>query len=127
MSNNKKAQRLYGHCHPDNGYGYKLPSLAGPAELELWKCWTPALLSSLEVNPRIPSYLRHRPQPVSKVDYFIQADYPTSTSPIYPVTPEQEAIATNVASLIHDGDTIKLGIGGLPRRAVAENKGTGMI
>lgn len=116
MANNKKPNIFMATVTPMDRYGYVALSLSQQTELEMLDTCD---LIILEVNPKIPYTSGTVRIPVSKVDYFIQADYPISTSPIYPVTPEQEAIANNVASLIHDGDTIQLGIGGLPD-AVAE-------
>jgi acyl-CoA hydrolase len=49
----------------------------------------------------------------------VEGARPVVNSPVYPSNPAQQAIADYAASLIHDGDTIQLGIGGMPD-AVAE-------
>ena len=51
---------------------------------------------------------------MEKVDFFVKAEGDISAAPEYPITEVQQKIAQNVASLIRDGDTIQLGIGGLP-------------
>ena len=116
MLNNRKPNVFFAAVTPMDRYGYVALSLSQQTELEMLDACD---LIILEVNPRIPYTSGTVRIPVSKVDYFVKADYPISSSPIYPSTPEQEAIATNVAELIHDGDTIQLGIVGLPD-AVAE-------
>lgn len=96
---------------PLDRYGYVSMSLSQQTELELLDT---AELVIFEVNPGIPRTMGTVRIPAEKADYFIQADYPISTAPEYPLTEQQLAIADAAAELIKDGDTIQLGIGGMP-------------
>ncbi len=116
MVNNRTPTVFMAAVTPMDRYGYVALSLSQQTELEMLDTCN---LIILEVNRNIPYTSGTVRIPIEKVDYFIDSDYQISTSPVYPSTPEQEAIAENVASMIHDGDTIQLGIGGLPD-AVAE-------
>lgn len=71
-------------------------------------------ISILEINPNFPRTFGDLQVHVSEVDYFIEVDYPVPTIPVAPSTDIEVAIGQIIADLIHDGDTIQLGIGGIP-------------
>ncbi len=71
-------------------------------------------ISILEINPNFPRTFGDLQVHVSEVDYFIEADYPVPSIPDVPSTDTEIAIGQIIADLIHDGDTIQLGIGGIP-------------
>ena len=96
---------------PMDRYGYVSVSCTQQAELEMLDQCD---LVIFEVNPQIPYTCGTVRVPIEKVDYFIDVDYPITEAPIQPATPVQQKIAHNASSLIKDGDTIQLGIGGLP-------------
>ena len=73
----------------------------------------------LEVNTALPHIAGTTRIPVEKVHYFMEGEDTVFNAPVYPRTEIQETIADYAASLIHDGDTLQLGIGGMPD-AVAE-------
>lgn len=73
----------------------------------------------LEINPNFPRTFGDAELPVSRADYFIEADYPVPELPDAPVGELDEAIGRNIAEYINDGDCLQLGIGGIPN-AVAD-------
>ena len=71
----------------------------------------------LEVNPKLPHVFGDTAVNIRAVDMIVEAE---SDLPILPrSTPGDldRTIGENVASLIHDGDCIQLGIGGIPDAA----------
>jgi 4-hydroxybutyrate CoA-transferase len=67
-----------------------------------------------QVNPRMPRVLGDNFIHVRKVTYFVEADDPLVELPRVRMSPAFEDIGRNVASLIEDGATLQLGIGGIP-------------
>ncbi len=71
----------------------------------------------VEVNPNLPRIYGDTEIHISQVDYIIEH---TSTLPYLPESKPngtEKAIGQYVAALINDGDTIQLGIGGVPDAA----------
>lgn len=68
----------------------------------------------LETNPNFPRTFGDVQLHVSEVDYLINVDYPVPTLPPAPVSEKDMVIGKLIADLINDGDTIQLGIGGIP-------------
>ena len=68
----------------------------------------------LEINPNFPRTHGDVEVHESDVDYFIKVDYPTPELPDVEPNEKDEAIGQAIADMIHDGDTIQLGIGGIP-------------
>lgn len=66
----------------------------------------------LEVNPNVPRVCGETKIHVSLADGVVEAQEPISELTLPSYTPVEEAIGGYVASLIRDGDTIQLGIGG---------------
>ncbi len=116
MYETKRPNFFVGGVTPMDRYGYVCMSTSQQMELELFDTCETVIL---EINPRLPHTAGTTRIPVEKVDFFVDGERAVSNSPIYPRTPVQEAIADYAASLIQDGDTIQLGIGGMPD-AVAE-------
>jgi acyl-CoA hydrolase len=92
-------------------YGYVAISCTQQAELEMLDACD---LVIFEVNKQLPYTMGTVRVPIEHVDYFIDVDYPITQAPIQPASPAQKKIAHYASSLIKDGDTIQLGIGGLP-------------
>ena len=67
-----------------------------------------------QVNPRMPRVLGDNFIHVRKVTWFVEADDPLVELPRVRMSPAFEEIGRNVASLIEDGSTLQLGIGGIP-------------
>ena len=96
---------------PMDRYGYVSISCTQQAELEMLDSCD---LVIFEVNKQLPHTSGTVRVPIEHVDYFIDVDYPITEAPVQPPSPIQEKIAHYASSLIKDGDTIQLGIGGLP-------------
>jgi acyl-CoA hydrolase len=73
----------------------------------------------LEINPNYPKTFGDSCVTVSDVDYFIEADYPCPTIPDVPSSDKDKVIGRYIADLVHDGDCIQLGIGGIPNAVAA--------
>lgn len=113
--------KRYLSCHPldiyfgtvsemdDNGYFYMGTSAV--LERELIEA---ARYVVLEVNPNVPRVCGDTAIHVSAADMLIRSDAPMSVLPRADVTAVDKAIGAYAASLIQDGDTIQLGIGGIP-------------
>lgn len=71
----------------------------------------------VEVNPRLPRVQGDTTIHISQVDMIVEADCPIETLPESHPTEKEETIGEYVASLVHDGDTIQLGWGGIPDAA----------
>ena len=73
----------------------------------------------LEVNHQMPKLYSAIKINIQDVTLLYEYDRPLPILPAPPVTEIEQKIAKNVLSLIHDGDTLQLGIGGMPN-AVGE-------
>ncbi len=67
-----------------------------------------------QVNPNMPRVLGDNFIHVRNITYFVEADDPIVELPRVRMSPAYEEIGRNVASLIGDGATLQLGIGGIP-------------
>jgi acetyl-CoA hydrolase len=67
-----------------------------------------------QVNPHMPRVLGDNFIHVRNVTFFVEAAEPLVELPRVRMSPEFERIGQNVASLIEDGATLQLGIGGIP-------------
>lgn len=67
-----------------------------------------------QVNPAMPRVLGDNFIHVRKVTHFVEAHDPLPELPRVRMSPSFEDIGRNVASLIDDGATLQLGIGGIP-------------
>lgn len=116
MVRTKRPNVFVGAVTPMDRYGYVCMSMSQQFELEMFDLCETVIL---EVNHKLPYTTGTNRISAEKVHYFVEGEREVSHSPLYPRTPAQEAIADYAAGLIHDGDTIQLGIGGMPD-AVAE-------
>ncbi|MFN6992357.1 MAG: acetyl-CoA hydrolase/transferase family protein [Fervidobacterium sp.] len=73
----------------------------------------------LEVNPNAPRTHGDTQVHLSDVDYIIEVDYKLPQAELLEPTEVERKIAGHIVSLIEDGSTIQLGIGGIPN-AVAK-------
>lgn len=94
----------------ENGYLYL------SFDLQAAKEWIEAADRVIfEVDPSIPRVYGDTAVPVEMADLIYEAPpHPIPRAPLAPPTPEETQVAEYVASLIHDGDCIQLGIGGIP-------------
>ena len=74
----------------------------------------------LEINKNFPRTLGDVEVHISDVDYLVEVDYPAPTIPDIIPNEKDMVIGKLIAERINDGDTIQLGIGGMPN-AVAKS------
>jgi acyl-CoA hydrolase len=112
-----KAPNLYvGNATPPDKHGFVSLSLSNVYEKEMIQAADTVIL---EINPNLPRTLGDLEIHESEIDYFIQVDY---EAPVLPDTEPSEKdvlIGKHIAKYINDGDTLQLGIGGIPN-AVAD-------
>lgn len=75
-----------------------------------------------EINDQTPFTLGDNYIHVTELDYIIECSYPLVETPSLEATEVEFAIAKHCASLIKDGDTLQLGIGGLPNAVLSSLK-----
>ncbi len=73
----------------------------------------------LEISPNIPRVGGDGVLHFSEVDHIVEADYFLPVLPDVVSNEKDEAIGRQIADLIHDGDTIQIGIGGIPNAVCA--------
>lgn len=112
----KKPHIFVTACSMPDKHGYVSLSLSNVYERLMIDN---AQITILEVNPNFPRTLGDVAVHISEVDYIVKADYPAPTLPVVEPTEKDTIIGNLIASQIHDGDTIQLGIGGMPN-AVAK-------
>jgi len=72
-----------------------------------------------EVNEHMPRTLGDSFIHISKLSTIVPVSYPLPELPMSKASPLQEAIGRHVASLIPDGATLQMGIGGIPDGVLA--------
>jgi acyl-CoA hydrolase len=103
---------------PMDKNGYVLFSCCLQYELELMRN---ADLVIFQVNRNLPRTQGATQVSIEEADFIIEeTDEEIVYAPEYPADPVEAMIAKNVASLIHDGDTLQFGIGGLPGAVAKE-------
>jgi acyl-CoA hydrolase len=68
----------------------------------------------LEINPNYPRTFGDVEIHMSKVDYLVETDYEVPTLQDVIPSEKDRVIGKYIADMIHDGDCIQLGIGGIP-------------
>lgn len=86
----------------------------GPTCDFLPKAIKSARLVIVQVNSNMPFALGDTIIPVEDIDCFVEADEPLPELPQPKIGDIEKKIGAYCASLIHDGDTLQLGIGGIP-------------
>lgn len=77
----------------------------------------------LEINPNYPRTFGDVEIHYSDIDYFIEADYAVPSIPDVLPNEKDLKIGAYIAELINDGDTLQLGIGGIPNAVASALKG----
>ena len=106
--------------------GYVTLSLSDSHEMRMLK---EAAIKILEINPNYPVVYGDHKVHLSEIDYVIEQDYMPPVSPDAPVNEKDEIIGNLIAERINDGDTIQLGIGGIPNavsNALKDKKNLGV-
>lgn len=104
------------HVSPPDAQGrcsFGLVADAPPAMLERVG-WKLAL-----VNRAMPALSGAPSAPLAAFDAIVECDCPLAELPEPPASPASDAIATRVAALVRDGDTIQTGVGKLPTAVTA--------
>ncbi|HLY17245.1 MAG TPA: acetyl-CoA hydrolase/transferase C-terminal domain-containing protein [Bryobacteraceae bacterium] len=96
---------------PPDEFGYLSLGTSIDCTLSAARC---ARLVIAEVNQRMPRTMGETFLHVSKVAAIVETDRPLLEAPSAPSDIVQHRIAANVATLIPDGATLQLGIGGIP-------------
>jgi len=71
-----------------------------------------------QINPQVPRTFGDSQIHISKLDAYINVDEPIFEVPYGKISPVEEKIGQNVASLIEDGATLQMGIGSIPNAAL---------
>lgn len=111
VSGNYRPTVFLATATPPDEHGFVRCSCSQVQEQE---CLAAADLVIFEINPQVPVVNGTQQVPISKIDYIVEVDYPPVTIGMMPITDVEKKIGENVASLVRDGDTIQLGIGGIP-------------
>jgi acyl-CoA hydrolase len=98
-------------CTPPDNYGYMSFGPSVDCSLTAAQC---ARTVIVEINDQMPRTMGDTFLHVSRVSAFIETSHPLIEYRPGAVTDMHRAIARNVASLIPDGATIQIGIGGIP-------------
>ena len=72
-----------------------------------------------QVNRYVPRTLGDGCMHISNFDAFVEHDSPIIEIPEHKPTPEEEKASDYVASLVEDGATLQMGIGGIPNSVLA--------
>ncbi len=100
---------------PD-AHGYVSLSLSNTYEMRMIER---AKTVILEINPNAPRTFGDVQIPVSDVDYMVEVDYPMPEIADAEPNEKDLIIGRIIAEMIHDGDCIQLGIGGIPNAVAA--------
>src|SRR5690554_1465022 len=72
-----------------------------------------------EINPNMPRVNGDGVIALDEIDFAIEVDYPIFELPVSESSDIEIAIGENVASLIEDGATLQMGIGGIPNAVLS--------
>jgi len=110
----KPPNVFIGTVTPMDKHGYVKTSLSALYEKAFIEN---ADLVIMEVNPRLPNVGGDTELSIDEIDYIVEVDRPIPVLPAAEITDTEKIIGEYVASLVNDGDTIQLGIGGIPNAA----------
>jgi acyl-CoA hydrolase len=111
LANDGKVNVFWGTATPPDQRGYMSLSLGLVIEKQLLEA---ADLVVLEINENLPYTLGDTQVHISDVDFVVENHVPLfELPPASPSDPER-AIGECIATLIEDGSTLQLGIGGIP-------------
>lgn len=96
---------------PMDEHGYFRCSLSALHERELLECGATLIL---EVNPNYPVVNGETEVHISQADKIVETDRPIPQLPRGQISDTDQIIGNYIADLVNDGDTIQLGIGGIP-------------
>lgn len=105
---------------PPDKHGYLSLSLSNIYEKEMLQA---ADMVIVEINPNFPRTFGEMEFHISMVDYLIEANYQAPIIPYQAPNEKDQIIGQLIADKIHDGDSIQLGIGGIPNAVANALKG----
>jgi len=112
----QKPHIFVGTATYPNKHGYLSLSLSNVYEKKLIEA---ADIVILEINHNFPKTYGDLEIHESEIDYFIEVDYQAPVLPEVESNEKDKVIGNYIANLIHDGDSIQLGIGGIPNAVAA--------
>lgn len=105
------------NCSPPDRYGF----MSHGIEVSITKpCAEAAKFVIAQVNPAMPRALGDCFIHVSEVNAFVEAEEAPLEIPAGTPSDVEMAIGKNVASLVEDGATLQMGIGGIPNATLAQ-------
>lgn len=107
----QKPNIYVGNATPPDKHGFVSLSLSNVYEKHMIEQADTVIL---EINPNLPRTLGDLEVHENAIDYFVEVDYPAPELPDNEPNEKDKKIGQNIADLIHDGDTVQLGIGGIP-------------
>ncbi|PWU16819.1 MAG: 4-hydroxybutyrate--acetyl-CoA CoA transferase [Bdellovibrio sp.] len=110
----RRPHIFFGTCTPPDAHGFVSLSLGITYEKEMIEN---AEIVVLEVNEKLPRTFGDTHVHVSDVDFFVEHHQDPPSLPSPTPTETETAIGNHIASLVEDGATIQLGIGGIPNAA----------
>ena len=116
IATNGHLDVFFGTATPPNKDGYCSLSLGMILQKDLFEA---ADLKIIEINENLPFTYGDTFIHVSEVDYFVENHVPVIELPSISSTELEQKIGGHIASLIDDGSTIQLGIGGIPNAITA--------
>ena len=108
----EKTPDIYvGNATPPDKHGFVSLSLGNVYEKKMIE---QAKTVILEINPNLPRTFGDMEVHKDDIDYFIEVGYDVPELPDNEPNEKDLKIGQYIADMIHDGDTIQLGIGGIP-------------
>lgn len=96
---------------PPDEHGFVSTGVSGDYTVQAVKSAKTVLA---QVNDQVPFTFGDAVFHVSEIDAFVECSQPLAALPPATIGAAEEAIGRYCAELIHDGDTLQLGIGGIP-------------
>ncbi len=100
-------------------HGYLSLSLSATYEREMIEN---SKVSIIEVNDQLPRTFGDTIIHISEIDHLVENSYPIPELPMIKPGELDREIGKHVATLVEDGSTIQLGIGGIPNAVATELK-----
>ncbi len=112
-----KVPNIYvGNCTTPDKHGFVSLSLSNVYEKKMIAA---ADIVILESNPKLPRTHGDLEVHINDIDYLIKVDYDPPVLPDLEPNDKDIIIGNSIASMINDGDSIQLGIGGIPNAVAA--------
>jgi len=116
----RRPDMFFGTCTPPDAKGFVSLSLGITYEKEIMDA---ARTVVLEVNPELPRTFGDTQMHVRDVDLFVEHPHEVPTLPAPEPSGTELRIGEHIATLVPDGATLQLGIGGIPNAAALALRG----